>query len=166
MSYGAFVKKLAVPSGFTAPLELTFDDLLAKPLSRSDLAADLAAVNSSADVIHRTRGGLWPEGELAEEYNFQDLVWHEREFREGTSFAYVSYDIRGRYIGCFYLDPMGHSAELTSDLARYDVDVNWWVTADAYAEGYYVKLYQALQLWLADAFPFGAIHYANLEIPT
>jgi hypothetical protein len=166
MDYRAFVKKLPLPAGFTAPVELEFDDLRARPLGQEDLAADLAAVNSSVDVIHETRGGAWPEGELSEYFDLQDLVWHEREFREGLSFAYVVYDDGGRYIGCFYLNPMGRSAELTEASASFDVDVDWWVTAEAYPQGYYDKLYRAVQAWLAQSFPFSQVHYSNAVIPS
>jgi hypothetical protein len=43
--------------------------------------------------------------------------------------------------------------------------VSWWVTPQAYEEGYYTKLYRALGLWLAEDFPFKAPYYSNLEIP-
>jgi hypothetical protein len=166
MDYRAYVKKLLLPAGFAAPTALEFDDLRARPLGEEDLAADLAAVNSSVDIIHQTRGGGWPEGELSEYFDRQDLVWHEREFREALSFAYVVYDDGERYIGCFYLNPMGRSAELTEASASFDVDVDWWVTAEAYPLGYYDKLYRAVQAWLAESFPFSQVHYSNVEIPT
>ncbi|MGX7677362.1 GNAT family N-acetyltransferase [Jatrophihabitans sp. DSM 45814] len=165
MDYQLFTKKLVLPAGFKAPAALEYEELRAKPLSKADLDADLAAVNSSVDIIHQSRGGTWPEGQITEAYNFQDLVWHEREFREGSSFAYVVYDADSRYIGCFYLNPMGHSGNLTEELARYDVDVDWWVTTDAYAQGYYQKLYSAVEAWLAKDFPFSNIHYANALLP-
>jgi hypothetical protein len=165
MNLSGYVKKLELPADFVAPTALSFADLTARPLTRHDLAADLAAVNSSVDIIHQTRGGSWPEGQLTEDFDLLDLMWHEREFREATSLAYVVYDVERRYIGCFYLNPMGHSAELTAELDSYDVDVNWWVTADAYAQGYYEKLYAAVQSWLAADFPFTAIHFENAEIP-
>lgn len=167
MDYRLFSKKLALPSGFTAPRALEFEDLRARWLSRADLDADLAAVNSSVDIIHQTRGGTWPDGPLDRDFDLQDLIWHEREFRDGHSFAYVVYDVAGRYLGCFYLNPVGHDRELTEELSRYDVSVNWWVSTEAYADGYYLKLYVAVQQWLASEFGFfAAINYENLEIPT
>jgi hypothetical protein len=50
-------------------------------------------------------------------------------------------------------------------MLQRDVDVSWWVTPDAYRRGYYVKLYLALQQWIADAFPFRSAHFSNREIP-
>jgi hypothetical protein len=32
--------------------------------------------------------------------------------------------------------------------------------------GYYTKLYVALRHWLAEEFPFDAVHYSNSEIPS
>lgn len=43
-----------------------------------------------------------------------------------------------------------HSAEVL----RYDVDVSGWVTPTAYEEGYYTKLYRALDHWFANGLPF------------
>jgi Acetyltransferase (GNAT) domain len=94
-----------------------------------------------------------------------DLVWHEQEFREGTSFAYAVYDADEGYLGCCYLYPMGRRTELSEDLLGHDVDVSWWVTPDGYERGYYEKLYRALQRWLAEDFPFDEPHYSNAEIP-
>jgi hypothetical protein len=45
------------------------------------------------------------------------------------------------------------------------VDVSWWVTPQAYAEGYYTKLYHALRHWLAEELPFEVPYYSNREIP-
>jgi hypothetical protein len=54
---------------------------------------------------------------------------------------------------------------LTEELAHHDVDVSWWVTTTAYDQGYYPKLYTALQRWTTTAFPFTNPHYSNTEIP-
>jgi hypothetical protein len=166
MDLHVMVKKLQLPEGFGAPKELKHDDLVARPLSRADLKADLDGVNSSIEIIQKTRGGSWPSEALSAEFDFLDLAWHEREFRESTSFAYVVTDIAGTYIGCFYLYPMGHRTELTDDTIKYDVDASWWVTQAAYESGLYERLYQALQFWLGKEFPFERVFYSNQLIPT
>jgi hypothetical protein len=122
-------------------------------------------INASLELIRRTRGGGWPTAAVTEEENFVDLVWHEVEFREATSFAYVVRHADREYLGCCYLYPIGRRTELTEALLGNDVDVSWWVTADAYERGYYARLYAALQRWLADEFPFAAPLYSNREIP-
>jgi hypothetical protein len=165
MDYSQFVKKLEIPDGFVPPATLTYDDVVARAISRSDLHEDVRGINASIDLIRRTRGGGWPTGPVSDEYNYVDLVWHELEFREGGSFTYASYDASDRYLGCCYLYPMGGRTELTEELLRYDIDVSWWVTPDAYAEGYYAKVYVALRHWLASEFPFWTPYYSNVEIP-
>lgn len=160
MKYAELTKKL----NFQAPAELNYEDIRAKTLTRDDLQADMDGVNSSLELIRNTRGGSWPSEPVTEDFDLLDLAWHEREFRDGTSFAYVVYGDAGDYIGCFYLYPMGVRTELTEDLMNYDVDASWWVTQRAYKQGYYEKLYKALQHWLSE-FPVENVYYSNKEIP-
>ena len=165
MEYQQFIKKLDVPPGVVVPERLSYEDLRARALSRADLHEDLRGINSSLEVIRRTRGGTWPEAEIIEEFNFVDLVWHEAEFRDGRSFAYAVYDTRDRYLGCCYFNPMGGRTRLTEELVKHGVDVSWWVTGPAYEAGYYTKLYRALAHWLAEELPFKNPYYSNREIP-
>ncbi len=162
--YKGFIRKFNLPDGFEAPVSLEFQDLIAKPLNRKDVQLDMEAVNSSLEIIRKTRGGSWPAEAVTEEFNFLDLAWHEREFRDGDSFAYAVRYTSGKYIGCFYLYPMGLRTELTEELLEHDVDASWWVTAEGYEQGYYQKLFSALQQWLKD-FPFSNVYYSNQEIP-
>jgi hypothetical protein len=116
--YRQFVKKLDLPSGFEAPTRLTYEDVVAAALTRAHLADDVRGISASIELIQSTRGGGWPTEPVTEEFNFVDLVWHEQEFREGTSFAYAVYDDRDQYLGCCYLYPMGRRTELTETLLR------------------------------------------------
>jgi RimJ/RimL family protein N-acetyltransferase len=159
-----FCKKFELPHGFTAPIELTAEGLYAYPLTRADLAEDLAAVNSSIETIQQTRGGAWPSDQLSEEFDLLDLAWHEHEFRDNSSFAYVLKDADKKYIGCFYLYPMGSRTALTELLLTYDVDASWWVTTEAYESGYYPKAFHALEQWLAEDLPFQRAYYSNKEL--
>lgn len=163
--YAGLTKALRIPPGFEAPARLTYEDIEARALTRADLQEDVRGINASIELIQRTRGGGWPTEPVTEEFNFVDLVWHEQEFREGTSFAYAVYDDDGGYLGCCYLYPMGRRTELTDELLRNDVDVSWWVTPEGYERGYYEKLHRALQHWVIEDFPFQAPHYSNREIP-
>ncbi len=165
VEYQHLVKRLVLPAGWIAPTELTFEGIRAVALTRRHLHDDVQGINASLDLIRRTRGGRWPTEPVSEDYNYVDLVWHECEFREGDSFTYASYDTDDRYLGCCYLYPMGRRGPLTPDLARYDVDVSWWVTPDAYHAGYYATVYRALRHWVATAFPFEKPYYSNVEIP-
>ena len=163
MNFGDYIKKLKLPADFSAPTELTFEDIIARPLTREDLKADLAGVNSSVDIIRQTRGGSWPETQITEEFDLLDLAWHEREFRDRTSFAYVVYNTNKEYVGCFYLYPVGLRTPLSEETLDYDVDASWWVAQKAYDNGYYKKLQVALQSWLEESFPFSNVYYSNKE---
>ena len=107
MEYSRFVKKLHVSAGQTVPKRLTYQDIVARAISRADLQEDVRGINASLELIRRTRGGTWPTGEITEEFNFVDLVWHEAEFRDGGSYAYAVYETDQTYLGCCYLYPMG-----------------------------------------------------------
>src|SRR5918995_7435365 len=140
VDYSSLIKKLRLPPGYAAPARLTYEDLVAGAIAGADLHDDVRGINASIALIRRTRGGGWPAEPVTEEFNFVDLVWHELEFRDGTSFAYAVYDADGGYLGCCYLYPMGRRTELTAKLMEHDVDVSWWVTPTAYEDGYYEKL--------------------------
>ncbi len=165
MDYTPFIKKFALPADFTAPAELTHDGILARAITRADLADDVAGINASIPLIRQTRGGTWPTGPVTEDYNYIDLVWHEAEFRDNGSFTYVLRDPDNGYLGCCYLYPMGRRTPLTEPLLPHDVDVSWWVTPPAYEQGYYRKAYAALQHWVRNDYPFTTPYYSNAELP-
>lgn len=56
MSYKELTKKLS----FQASAKFSYEDLRAKILTRADLKADMEGVNSSLELIRKTRGGSWP----------------------------------------------------------------------------------------------------------
>lgn len=165
MEYQGLIKRIQVPAGATVPAVLAFEDIEIRALGREHLADDVAGINASIELIRRTRGGKWPSGPVTEEYNYVDLVWHECEFRDGKSFTYAIFRNDGTYLGCCYLYPMGVRRPLTEDLARHDVDVSWWVTPEAYRDGYYDIVYAALRTWLRESLPFSAPYFSNAEIP-
>jgi hypothetical protein len=166
VDYTGLVKSLVLPPGFVPPQQLTYEGIRATALSRHDLDDDVRGINSSLDLIRRTRGGGWPTEAVTTEDDYTDLVWHEAELREGHSFAYVVRDVDGSYLGCCYLYPMGRRVALTEELLQHDVDVSWWVTTEAYERGYYTALYHALMQWIDEAFPFQNPYVSNTEIPT
>src|SRR2546429_322224 len=105
MDYTNLMKKLILPAGAAAPARLAHEDVVATAITREDLADDVGGINASLDLIRQTRGGDWPTGPVSDDYNYVDLVWHELEFREGSSFTYVARDTAGGYLGCCYLSP-------------------------------------------------------------
>lgn len=165
MNLSSYIKKFDFSKNFLLPQSLNYENLTARPLTRQHLREDLEAVNSNRELILRTRGGSWPEAIIDEDYDLLDLVWHEREFKEKESFAYSIYDKNNKYIGCFYLYPMGYRTDLNEELNNYDVDVSWWVTNEAYENGRYEELFKALKTWLNSDFPFKKPYFSNKEIP-
>jgi hypothetical protein len=87
VDYATLIKKLPLPDGFVPPRRLVYDDVEATAITRDHLRDDVRGINASLELIGRTRGGGWPEEAVTEELNFVDLVWHELEFRDGTSFT-------------------------------------------------------------------------------
>lgn len=166
MDYSKYTKSIVLPKGSKPPTRLDYQNFYAKPLSRKDLDADLKGVNSSIKIIQKTRGGSWPTEQLTKDFDLLDLAWHEREFRDGDSFAYVIYGDNQEYIGCFYLYGIGLRTPLNEETKEHEVDVSWWVTTEAYQSGYYTKVYDALRQWLSNDFGFTKIIYSNKEIPS
>src|SRR5258708_16707510 len=123
MDYHEFIKKLDMPPGYVVPERLTYEDIVARAISRADVQEDVRGINASLELIRRTRGGTWPADEVTEEFNFVDLVWHEAEFRDGGSSSYAVYDANDRDLGRCYLYPMGRRTQPTDELLKYDVDV-------------------------------------------
>ena len=165
MRLGEFSRKLVLPEGFEPPARLVDEHIVATVLGREDLEDDVEGINSSLELIRRTRGGDWPEGPVTPEFNLVDLVWHECEFREGFSFSYVLRDAGGGYLGCAYLYPMGVRTELSEPLLHHDVDVSWWVTEAAFEAGYYDRAYEALRRWVTVDYPFSDPYWSNRQIP-
>ena len=160
-----YVKKLVLPAGFVPPRELHWDDVVARGITRDDVAEDVRGINASLELIRQTRGGSWPTEAVTEEEIIVDEYWHECEFRDGKSFSFILRAHELGYIGCAYFYPMGIRQPLTPKLAEHDVDVSWWVTPDAYAAGYYAKLHEALGHWATEQYPFERPHYSNARMP-
>jgi RimJ/RimL family protein N-acetyltransferase len=165
VDYSQLTKSIVLPTGFSAPTVLLFEDLRATVLAREHLREDVAAINASLDLIASTRGGGWPEQPVTEDGNYIDLVWHECEFREGYSFSYAVHTDQGEYLGCCYFYPLGRRTPLSEELVSFDVDVSWWVTPSAYERGYYEKLFRALRQWGTVDFHFTRLHFSNSVVP-
>ena len=58
MDLTPYSKKLVVPTGFVPPRELRYDDVVARGITRDDVAEDVRGINASLDLIVETRGGI------------------------------------------------------------------------------------------------------------
>lgn len=158
------MRELKLPDTFNIPEEFVTPDFYFRPLRFSDIDEDYAAVMSSIDIINKTRGygGGWPDPAMTREENHRDLGWHDKEFEDRSSFAYIAFSAdKTEYLGCFYFYPPGTRG---TESGAGDVDVSFWVTQKAYDAGCYATLYSAigdfLKLW-----PFDAVVFTNEFMP-
>jgi hypothetical protein len=165
MDLTPYTKKLVLPAGFVPPKVLRYDDVVARGITRDDVAEDVRGINVSLDLIRETRGGSWPTEAVTEQEIVVDEYWHECELRDHKSFSFILRIDGDGYIGCAYFYPMGVRHPLTPDLAEHDVDVSWWVTPKAYEAGYYAKVYDALRQWASHDYPFVRPYYSNVRSP-
>jgi hypothetical protein len=119
-------------------------------------AADHAAWSASIDHIRATpgfHGREWPPVDgMSLEENLADLERHARDFAERAGFTYTVLAPDGDdVLGCVYIYPARDE--------RHDAAVSSWVRADV-AELDAV-LHAAVTRWLADAWPFAAVDYAD-----
>ena len=118
--------------------------------------ADHAAWSASIDHIRATpgfHGREWPPVDgMSLEENLADLERHARDFAERVGFTYTVLAPDGEdVLGCLYIYPARDE--------RHDAAVSSWVRADV-AELDAV-LHAAVSRWLADAWPFTAVDYAD-----
>lgn len=155
---------LSLPNHFVVPERLETADFLIRKICYRDAELDYAAVMSSIDIIHQTRGGTWPTTDLTFEDDQIDLAWHQREFESRSSFAYtVMRPDDQECLGCLYFYPPGFRGDAS---AGADVDISFWVTQGAYDRGLYPVLYRVLCDWVRDVWPFRKVVFSNVMIPT
>jgi hypothetical protein len=157
------MSEIVLSDSFEVPREFSTPDFFIRPLLFGDVDADYAAVMSSIDIIKSTRGGAnWPDPAMTHEQDHRDLGWHDMEFENRSSFAYVALSSnKEEYLGCFYFYPPGTRGEKSENA---DVDVSFWVTQNAYDKGYYPKLYGAIKAFLKQ-WPWKNVSFTNEVIP-
>ena len=144
---GSRSKRQFVPEEFTVPSELVTAKFTLRMLSVDDVEKDFEAVTSSAERLKKVwPDSGWPAG-LTLRQNLIDLGWHEKEFKNRTSFAYtmVAPD-ESQVLGCVYFYP--------TDKAGYDAEVFLWVRESAVADNLDEALFEVVQHWLASDWPF------------
>ena len=129
--------------GRTIPAEATLGAYRLTLLGVDVVEEDYAVVMESAAELEGFFGDRWPRGLTLEE-NRIDLAWHQREFDQGRSFAWVVRDPArgappGRYLGCAYVFP-GWAPDAPMTLF-------WWLRTGE--EGHAAALDAALRDWLA-----------------
>jgi hypothetical protein len=145
-----------VPASFAVPDGLAAPSFRLVPLGPEHNVADHRAWTSSIEHIRATPGfqeGAWPpvDGMTLEE-NLRDLERHAVDFAERRGFTYSVQEPAGDdVLGCVYIYPArdeGHDAQVAS-----------WVRATVPELDR--ELQAVVSQWLADAWPFTAVQYAD-----
>ena len=154
---------MLVPHDFVAPETLMTEHFIIRKLCYADAVMDYNAVMSSIDIIKRTRGGDWPTKELTLVDNQIDLAWHQREFENKSSFAFIVTSLDGKKsLGCVYFyKPYFRGLKHSSNC---DVDISFWVTQSAYDNGFYPILGNFIQNWLKSSWPFKNPVFSNIAL--
>ena len=124
------------PAGFASP------QFVVEPLNINHAIMDLEAVTAStARLRHQyPEANGWPLGITLHD-NIADLGWHEKEHRDGSSFAYtVLSPSRDRCLGCIYLIPEGAGAKLS-----------FWMRPDLIDGPTEHDLSEEIRQWVVDA---------------
>ena len=143
-----------VPAGFAVPLVLTTEQFRLEPLGPQHNDSDYEAWSSSVEHIHATPGwesSSWPDDRSPAD-NLRDLERHAADFQNRAGFTYTVLDqATGDVIGCVYIYP--DKAE------EHDARVRSWVRASRAELD--VELWRAVTDWLAAAWPFERVAYAD-----
>jgi hypothetical protein len=147
-----------VPENFAVPVSLVTDRLHLRPLTIHDAVKDFAAVATSEERLRTIYdpGGDWPQG-LTLEQNIIELGWHQAEFQLRTSFAYTVVNLDElEVMGCVYIYP--------TQKAEFDAEVTLWVRQSRVAEGLDQHLFETVESWIADVWPFNNPAYPGRHI--
>ena len=147
-----------VPDNFDVPKLLQTDRLRLRPLTIHDAVRDFDAVITSEERLRTVYepGGDWPSG-LTLEQNIIELGWHQTEFQLRTSFSYtvVSLD-ETEVLGCVYIYP--------SLKDEYDAETTLWVRQSRVAEGLDQHLFETVESWITEIWPFRKPAYPGPHI--
>jgi hypothetical protein len=147
-----------VPEDFAVPEGLSTRDFRLAPLGPEHNRRDHAAWSASIEHVRATpgfRGRDWPPAEgMSLEENLADLERHARDFEERRGFTYtVLAPDTDDVLGCVYIYPARDE-----DL-DHDAQVRSWVRASVPELDR--ELYASVRRWLADAWPFAVVEYAD-----
>ena len=142
-----------VPTDFTVPEVLEHRRFRLRMLRSTDAEADYEAVMESAERLRRGAPNGWPRPGFTLAENLADLARHESEFLAGIAFAYTMVDpAEKQVLGCLYINPS----------TTADADVHMWVR-DSKADTLTEPLFEAVNEWLEQAWPFRTVNYVRPE---
>ncbi len=136
-----------VPKDFVVPAKLETAEFRLRMLTVNDVVKDFDAVTTSVEHLKNIwPGGNWPVG-LTLEQNLIDLGWHQKEFQMRRSFAFTVVSLSEETVkGCVYIEPTRKSG--------YDAEIFLWARQSELANGLEARLYDAVEKWVAEEWPF------------
>ena len=128
-----------------------------RPIRETDVDIDYPAVMGSRERLWAMYGEAWgwPPATMTFEQDREDLARHEREIEAHESFNYAVLDAdETELLGCVYIDPPDETSPPGSRCHRVVVGRRPVVGTDLEP-----ALDAFVPRWLADDWPFEAVHY-------
>ena len=153
------MKATLVPKEFKVPEILETDKFRLRMLTVDDVVKDYDAVMTSIRHLQGIFGSRdpWPSADLTLKQDLIDLGWHQREFQTRSSFAYtVMSPDESQCLGCMYIFPPTKEG--------FDAEVYLWVRKSAFDEGLDSILFETVEKWIAEKWPFKKVAYPGRKI--
>lgn len=153
--------KKFIPTDFKIPEVLETDKFRLRMLTIDDVKKDYDAVMSSIEHLQKTKplgpDYKWPIKDLAFKQDLIDLGWHQKEFQNRTSFAFIIMNLdETECLGCVYIYP--------SDNSDYDAMIMMWVRQSEVANGLDEILFFAVKKWIEEKWPFENVAYPGRDV--
>jgi RimJ/RimL family protein N-acetyltransferase len=148
-----------IPPGTDLVTVVETDRFRIRPMTIHDVVRDYEAVASSPGELGAAFGD--PDA-VPQPYTFEqeiiELGWHQKEFQMGFSFVFivVPLDEHTSY-GNVYIFPASRG--------EFDAEVYTWVRKDQLATGLGDELFETVQKWVAQDWPFERVAYPGREVP-
>ncbi len=152
-------KASIVPDNFDVPDKFDTDSFKFRVLTTKYLEMDYDAVITSIDHLKGVFGpnSQWPQQDLTLQEDSTDLIWHENEYKNRSSFAYtVLNSDESQVIGCMYIFPTSKT--------NYDAIIICWVRSSVLKYGLDELLYKTTKDWIEKKWPFEQVAYPGREI--
>lgn len=150
-----------VPEEFEVPKTLENEHFRLRMLSVEDVDKDYEAVISSAPRLRAMfkQWGGWPRDGFTVQENLEDLRQHQEEFEQRKAFAYTVVRLdESAVLGCVYINPSQNS--------QADTEVLMWVRESEFEKGLDSVLFQAVNVWLKNMWPFKSVMYPGKIVDT
>ena len=143
--------------GITAPVGLTTEQFLLRPIVPSDAELDYEAVMESREFLRQWEQSTWPEDDFTVDANREDMVKLEQRHTTGESYSYTVMNLdQSECLGCVYMFTPDTRWFADADVTAVgedrwsDVDamISFWVRRSKLAEGMDRLLLDSLRAWL------------------